>query len=99
MAWGLSLSKYVIQAVEIRQVHLTDKLNGKYSIPTRVDNPFPVDYDPSTDLSDILDPDCSSFYQHLIGVMRWMVELGHINIATEVSIYLLTWHAHVRVTL
>jgi hypothetical protein len=40
-----------------------------------VDNPFPVDYDPSTDLSDILDLECPSLYQHLIGVMRWMVEL------------------------
>jgi hypothetical protein len=64
---------------------LTDKLNGKYSIPARVDNPFPVDYDPSTDLSDILDHECSSFYQRLIGVMRWMAELEHIDIATEVS--------------
>ena len=85
MAWGLSPSKYVIQAVKNCQVHLTDKLHGRYSIPTRADNPFPVDYDPSTDLSDILDPECSSFYQHLIGVMRWMVELGRIDIATEVS--------------
>ncbi len=67
-------------------ITLTDKLNGKYSIPARADNPFPVDYDPSTDLSDMLDPDCYSFYQHLIDVMRWMVELGCIDIATEVSI-------------
>ncbi len=50
-----------------------------------MDDPFPVDYDPSTDLSDLLDPDCSSFYQHFIGVMRWIVELGCIDIATEVS--------------
>jgi hypothetical protein len=64
---------------------LTEKLAGRYSIPARPDNPFPVDYDPSADLSDILDPDCSSSYQHLIGVMRWMVELGRIDIATEVS--------------
>ncbi len=85
MAWGLSPSKYVVQAGENCQVHLTDKLNGKYSLPTRADNPFPVDYDPSTDLSDILDTDCFSFYQHLIGVMRWMVELGRINVATDVS--------------
>jgi hypothetical protein len=67
MAWGLSPSKYVIQAVKNFQVHLTDKLNGKYSIPTREDNPFPVNYDPSTDLFDILDPECSSLYQYLIG--------------------------------
>jgi hypothetical protein len=85
IAWGLSPSKYVVQAVKNCQLHLTDKLNGKYSITARVDNPFPVDYDPSTDLSDILDPECSSFYQHLIGVMRWMVELERIDIATEVS--------------
>ncbi len=85
MAWGLSPSKYVIQAVKSCQLHLTEKLAGKYSIPARADNPFPVDYDPSTDQSDFLDPDCSSFYQHLIGVMRWMVELGRIDIATEVS--------------
>jgi hypothetical protein len=66
-------------------MHLTEKLAGRYSIPARADNPFPVDYDPSTDLSDILDPDCSSFFQHLIGVIRWMVEFGCIDIATEVS--------------
>ncbi len=85
MAWGLSPSKYVIQAVKNCQLHLTEKLARRYSILARADNPFPVDYDPSTDLSDILDPDCSSFYQHLIGVMRWMVEFGRIDIATEVS--------------
>jgi hypothetical protein len=73
MAWGLSPSKYIVQAVENCQVHLTEKLNGKYSIPARADNPFPVDYDPSSDLPDILDPECSSFYQHLIRVLRWMV--------------------------
>jgi hypothetical protein len=85
MGWGLSPSKYVVQAVKNCQLHLPEKLNGKYSIPARADNPFPVDYDPSTDLSDILDPECSSFYQHLIGVMEWMMELGRIDIANEIS--------------
>jgi hypothetical protein len=85
MVWGLSPSKYVVQAVKNCQLHLTEKLAGRYSIPARADNLFPVDYDPSTDLSDILDPDCSSFYQPLIGVMRWMVELEHIDIVAEVS--------------
>ncbi len=79
MAWGLSPSKYIVQAVKNCQLHLTDKLNGKYSIPARANNLFSVDYDPSIDLSNILDPECSSFYQYLIGVMRWMVELGCID--------------------
>ncbi len=39
MAWGLSPSKYVVQAVKNCQIHLTKKLNGKYSIPARADNP------------------------------------------------------------
>jgi hypothetical protein len=85
-AWGLSPSKNVAQAVKNCQTHLTKKLGGKYKIPVKADNPFPVDYDPLTDLSDPLDAECASFYQHLIGVMRWMVELGRIVIVTKISI-------------
>ena len=42
--------------------------------------------DADLDISDPLTPDQASFYQHLIGVLRWMVEIGRIDIATEVSI-------------
>jgi len=48
------------------------------NILIRADNPFPVNYCSDTDLTDHLD-------EHLIGVMRWMVELGRIDIATKVS--------------
>jgi len=85
-AWSLSPSKYVEQAVKNCRQHLKDKLNARYQIPARADNPFPVDYKPEMDTSDPLDPEHSSFYQHLIGVMRWMVELGRIDIATEISL-------------
>ncbi len=84
-AWGLSPSKYVTQAVKNCQTHLTEKLNGRYSIPAKAKNLFPGDYTPDTDVSEPLDPKCSSFYQHLIGVMWWMVELWCVDIATEVS--------------
>ncbi len=53
----------------------------------KADNPFPVDYDPLTNLSDPLDAKCTSFYQHLIGVMQLMVELGWIDIMTKISIF------------
>jgi hypothetical protein len=56
-----------------------------YSLPLQAKNPFPLDCSPELDTSDPLDPEASSFYQHLIGVMRWMVELGRVDIATEVS--------------
>ncbi len=48
---------------------------------------FPMTITPE---SETLDPECSLFYQHLIGVMRWMVELRGIDIATKVSPYPLT---------
>ena len=81
-ALGLSLSKYVAQAVKNCQTHLTEKLHDRYCLPL----PFPSDYAPEMDTTNPLDPECSSFYQHLIGVNRWMVELGCVDIATEISI-------------
>jgi hypothetical protein len=85
-AWGLRHSKYVTQAVKNCAKHLTNKLNNHFRLPQQADNPFPYDYCPELDLSEPLDPECFSFYQHLLGVMRWMVELGCIDIATEVSL-------------
>jgi hypothetical protein len=67
-AWGLSPSKYVTQAVKNCAKHLIHKLNNHFHLPQRAVNPFPYDYCPELDLSDPLDPERSSFYQHLIGV-------------------------------
>ena len=49
-------------------------------------NPFVGGYQPETDTTDPLDPDQASYYQTMIGVMRWMVEIGRIDIATECSL-------------
>jgi hypothetical protein len=84
-AWGMSPSKYVNQAAKNCQTHLTAKLNNKYKILTRADNPFLTNYCPDTDVTEPLDPECLFFYQHLISVMRWMIELGRVDIATKVS--------------
>ena len=85
-AWGLSPSKYVVQAVKNCQKHLTGKLQDRYHLPLRADNPFLCDYAPKMDTTNPLDPECLSFYQHLIGVTHWMVELGRIDITTKVSL-------------
>jgi hypothetical protein len=41
-AWGLSPSKYVVQAVKNRQTHMTEKLHDRYCLPSRADNPSQV---------------------------------------------------------
>jgi hypothetical protein len=85
-AWGLSPSNYVAQAIQNFQMHLNKNLDGKYKTPVRADNPFPVDYCPVTYLLDPLDAECASFYQHLIRVMWWIVELGWIDIPTKIFV-------------
>ena len=49
-------------------------------------NPFVGVYQPETDTTDPLDPERASYYQNMIRVMRWMVEIGIIDIATECSL-------------
>ena len=46
-------------------------------------NPFVGGYRPEIDMTGPLDPDRASYFQTMIGVMRWMVEIGRIDIATE----------------
>ena len=85
-AWALSPSKYVNQAVRNCETHLKDHFDGRFTLPKRADNPFCMTYEPELDDSTPLDPDAASYFQTIIGVMRWMVEIGRIDIATEVSL-------------
>ena len=52
----------------------------------RADNPFKCAYVPELDVSLVLGPDGVSYYQSLRGVMRWTIEIVHININTKVSV-------------
>jgi len=48
--------------------------------------PFPLEYRPECDTTPELDKEKSSRYLQLIGILRWAVELGRIDIYTEVSV-------------
>ena len=48
-------------------------------------NPLAYHYETGVDLSEPLNPEMASYYQSLIGIMWRMVELGRIDINTEVS--------------
>ena len=49
-------------------------------------DPFVGGYRPETSMTDPLEPDRAYYYQTMIGVMRWMVEIGRIDIDTECSL-------------
>ena len=85
-AWGISPSKYVREAVKNCKDYVSEHLPPQYRLPKLAPNPFPTKYEPGIDVSPELDPDLASYFQSLIGIMRWMVELGRIDIATEVSL-------------
>jgi hypothetical protein len=83
-AWGMSASKYVQATVAIVKTY------HKREYPTRkrgkrTSGPFPSNYAPELDTTNLLDHEKSAFYQSQIGVLRWIVEVGQIKIITEVS--------------
>ena len=84
-AWGISSSKYVQEAVRNVEDFVGKHMPGK-RLPARAATPFERDYRPELDTTPELSDERANFYQAQIGVLRWMVELGRIDIITEVSL-------------
>ena len=89
-AWTMSLHSYVKEAIRNVKQRMKDdgyRYNKKLSdINCSPTSPFSTQsYRPELDLSSECTPDQITYYQNLIGVLRWIVELGRIDIAFEVS--------------
>jgi hypothetical protein len=82
--WSMSSYGYVKSAVTNVKQLLADE--GRF-LKTTAKTPFPSGYRPEIDhMSDELHSDLASRYSQLIGVLRWMVELGRVDIYFEVSL-------------
>ena len=57
------------------------KRNMKF--PSRAVTPMKSEFIPELDTSKELSPDDTTFYQELIGILRWAVEIGRVDILTE----------------
>ena len=84
VAWSMSSSKYIQSAARNVREYLNK--NSRYSMPKRASSPFTSGFEHDIDVSPELDQAWSSFYQSQVGILRWCVELGRIDIITEVSI-------------
>ena len=84
-AWGLSPSKYVQESVRNAELYLAENFGGR-KLPKRVNGPWPTDYLAELDNTPELSPVLAAYYQSQVGVLHWIVELGRIDIITEVSI-------------
>lgn len=84
-AWSFSSSQYVQAAVKNVEEYLAKPENCKWKIPSKAETPTQTTYRPELDVSPELSPEESAYYQSLIGVLRWIVELGRVDICLEVS--------------
>jgi len=82
--WSASARDYVKSAVRnMEDVLSQDDVSSK--LRNRVDRPLPLAYRPEVDVSPLLDATMTTRFQNGLGVLRWIVELGRIDIMTEVS--------------
>ena len=79
----MSSSKYVQEAVSNVQKYVNAKTN--LALLKRATGPWPREYVAEVDESDELDAELANFYQSQVGVLHWIVELGRVDIITEVS--------------
>jgi hypothetical protein len=81
-AWAFSSSQYVQAAVKNVETYL-EKTGGK--LPRKAETPTQTSYRPELDVTPELDSTQAAYYQSLIGVLRWIVELGRVDICLETS--------------
>ena len=55
-------------------------------LPTKCYTPLPSDYRPELDVSAELQSDGVQYFQELIGMLRWAVEIGRVDILLETSL-------------
>ena len=81
--WTMSSAPYIKAAI----ANVEEKLaKSNMSLPTRCQTPMRCDYHPAEDTSRELDADGVQYYQELIGVLRWAIEIGRVDILLEVSL-------------
>ena len=83
-AWSASPSKYVQDAVANVEQYLTTQYSGR-KLKNKASGPWPTGYASELDETPELGAEKANYYQSQVGVLHWMVELGRVDIITEVS--------------
>ena len=84
-AWSFSLSQYVQSSIKNVEEYIGKSENSHLKILSKAETPLTTSYRPELDVSPELTPQDSAYYQSLIGMLWWIVELGRIDICLEVS--------------
>ena len=80
-SWAMSAEEYLRLAIATIEATLGEKLKHK-----KADTPISQTYHPELDETESLDDDGANYYQLLMGILQWAVELGRIDVAYEVQL-------------
>jgi hypothetical protein len=83
--WATSPRTYVKNSILVVE-RLLEEDNEGYVLKSKARNPFPTGYKPEVDVTDELDQTLTSRFMQLIGILRWAVEIGRIDIYLETSL-------------
>ena len=83
-AWAFSSSQYVNEAVKSVEKYL-EKI-GKILMSKKPSTPIPTSYSPELGITPELISTDAAYYQSLVGILRWIVELGRVDNCLEVSL-------------
>ena len=82
--WTMSSRDYVKAIIKNLEERLQKK--GWKKLPSRnVKTPMEQSYTPELDPSEELEPEDITMFQELIGELRWAIEIGRVDIHTEVA--------------
>ena len=82
--WTITSQDYVKAAV--RNVEEALKKSGRKLPTSNTSTPMNITYSPEMDVTEELNDDDVTYFQELIGVLRWATEIGRVDILLEVSL-------------
>jgi hypothetical protein len=80
--WGLSSTKYITEAIQNVELKLSKIGKNLYN---SISTPLSSGCHPELHLMPSLSPEQANYFQNLIGILCWMIELGKIDIHVHVS--------------
>lgn len=78
---AVSSEQYIKETIKNIESHLALQDRKLYT----AHQPLPTNYVPELDITPLLDDDQTNFYQSQISILRWMIELGHLDIYVHVA--------------
>jgi hypothetical protein len=81
VSWGISSDSYLKSAVKEVERKLAEV--GKKLLTSRCATSMVSGYRPAFDRLPLLSPEQANYFQSLIGILQWAVELGRVHIIVE----------------